>query len=170
MRKARPPAERFWARVEKTETCWNWTGSLDTHGYGQFWNGEKTALVHRFSWELNRGSIPCGKMVCHHCDNPRCVRPDHLYVGDDQSNMKDRTVRKRHWANQRPEEFSAHVHRIGGLAPLRYGEANPSAKLSSSQVKEIRESSLGLTALAAKYGVCYQHIWNIKTKKQRTVA
>lgn len=77
----RAPAEtRFWARVEKTDGCWNWTGYL-FRGYGSFYpTARARTLAHRFVYELVRGPIPKGLVIDHLCRNRACVRPDHLEV------------------------------------------------------------------------------------------
>lgn len=82
--------ERFWAQVCKTETCWLWTGGTN-EGYGVIYPGErhKRILAHRLSYEWHYGLIPAGLCVCHHCDTPLCVRPDHLFAGTRQDNNFD---------------------------------------------------------------------------------
>ncbi len=91
------PLERFWSKVIKTDTCWEWQGKPDIGGYGIFViRSYERIRAHRFSWELyNRCPVPDGMFVCHHCDNPRCVRPDHLFIGTNQDNLRDASVKGR---------------------------------------------------------------------------
>lgn len=94
----KPLIPRFWEKVQKGENCWNWIGAVmrERGGYGAFNVGNhKVQYAHRFSWELHNGPIPEGLFVCHHCDNPKCVRPDHLFLGDHWDNMKDATLKAR---------------------------------------------------------------------------
>jgi hypothetical protein len=79
--------DRFWKQVEKTPTCWIWTGNRHAYGYGRFGKGRR--LTHRVSWELANGPIPDGLQVLHKCDNPPCVRPDHLFLGKNLENNWD---------------------------------------------------------------------------------
>lgn len=83
--------ERFWSKVVKTETCWNWIASRDTKGYGLFGLGGSgnTGLAHRLSHAWHFGPIPKGAEVMHRCDNPACIRPDHLRLGTHHDNMTD---------------------------------------------------------------------------------
>lgn len=90
--KARSHHEKFWEKVDKSGDCWNWLGHIDKCGYGKFWN----YLAHRFSWVDSFGEIPDGMYVCHKCDNPRCVNPDHLFLGTQKDNMDDMVKKGRH--------------------------------------------------------------------------
>lgn len=136
-------AERFWQRVDKTETCWLYRGPGRGKGYGGFGRGR---LAHRYSWELHFGTIPKWLEVLHHCDVRRCVRPDHLFLGTSGENNKD-TVRK--GRNARWDKM-------------------PHAKISDEQVCEIRSRSHEMkTDLAKEYGVSASLIHMILTGERR---
>lgn len=85
----------FWRHVRKTDTCWLWTGSRNFYGYGWFKPGKRLRKekAHRVAYALACGPIPPGLLVLHRCDNPPCVRPDHLWLGTTQDNIDDR-IRK----------------------------------------------------------------------------
>lgn len=88
--------DRFWEKVWKSDDgCWEWTAYTDCFGYGCFGIGREARSVgaHRISWELTYGTIPSGLWVLHRCDNPPCVRPDHLYLGTAADNSRDRYER-----------------------------------------------------------------------------
>lgn len=102
----KPPEQRFWKHVDKTETCWNWVGceaggSTGGVAYGGFNNGNRKVRAHRFSYEMHIGPIPEDFQVCHKCDNPKCVRPDHLFLGTRKENIQD-AVRKNRMPFQKP--------------------------------------------------------------------
>jgi endogenous inhibitor of DNA gyrase (YacG/DUF329 family) len=102
-RKPRPAVPRFWRYVDKNGPipaqrpdlgpCWVWTGSTAGGGYGQFSVGGRTAHrfipAHRYCWELHNGPIPAGLWGLHKCDNPPCVRPEHLFIGTCKDNVDD---------------------------------------------------------------------------------
>lgn len=130
--------ERFWKKVDRRrdEDCWHWMGTrIPPWGHGRIMGRDgRTVLAHRVAWELERGPIPAGLFVCHRCDNPPCVNPAHLFLGTHLDNMQD----------------MARKHR-GAI-----GERNGQAKLSQSQVLEIRDllrNGLAGTDIADRFGV-----------------
>lgn len=80
--------KRFWDKVEKTATCWNWIGA-NRNGYGVIKIDNKSVATHRLSYEMHIGPIPEGLLVCHSCNNPLCVNPEHLFAGSYSDNMID---------------------------------------------------------------------------------
>lgn len=95
--------ERFWAKVQKGEGCWEWQAAK-TNGYGRI-NVEGRAIpAHRLAYELTNGPIPQGLFVLHSCDNPGCVNPEHLRAGTALDNMLDRSARGRPTGGGRPRE------------------------------------------------------------------
>ena len=81
-------SERFWCKVEKTDSCWNWKASLKS-GYGGFQYNGHFVRAHRASWHMHNGPIPEGIFICHKCDNPLCVNPEHLFLGTHRDNVLD---------------------------------------------------------------------------------
>jgi len=116
--KSRPPQERFWARVDKSGSCWLWTGYVTENGYGQF--GQSTVsgdneYAHRYSYKISHGPIPEGSMVLHKCDVRTCVRPDHLYLGTAKQNTADMDARGRRGKNARlPPEIVRAIRSTAG--------------------------------------------------------
>jgi len=95
--------DRFWARVEKTATCWLWHGYRNKWGYGRVTKGiSVTLMAHRVSWEFANGPIPAGLYVCHTCDNPPCVNPEHLFLGTQLDNIRDASRKGRMPGNPHP--------------------------------------------------------------------
>lgn len=159
-RKAIPIAERFWKRVEKTDTCWIWTGAKTHGGYGVIQSGRRPSKIirtHRLSYELCNGPIADGLDVCHSCDNPSCVNPSHLFLGTRSDNMRDCVAKGRLTAPS---------------TCFSRGENHPRSKLTADQVRAIRiEYESGKTStrkLAEKYAISRRSIMFIIHRKQWT--
>jgi len=149
LRQVRPLEERFWEKVKTGEQdeCWLWTASCNLKGYGQINLGrtcDGVSLAHRLAWELVRGPVPLGTSVCHRCDTPRCVNPNHLFLGTHADNSADMVSK--------------------GRQPC--GERHGRAILTETEVKTIwRLLAAGVThrAIAAMYGVGPSTIYDIKS-------
>lgn len=151
---ARDLFSRFWSKVNKhgptpshcpdIGPCWTWTRARNACGYGLFKLSGKAQLAHRVSWFLEHGSWP-QQLVLHRCDNPACVRPEHLFPGDPADNSADK-IKK------------------GRLNP-RDGERNGRAKLSRDDVASIRSrhaaGGVTQTALAKEFGVSQVQISHV---------
>lgn len=98
VRKLEDAIPLFWKKVKKGNGCWEWQGYINPSGYGTFWFRSESGIIklaHRFSYFLEHGmnKVTSG-FICHHCDNKKCVRPDHLYLGDAKTNARDAVERK----------------------------------------------------------------------------
>lgn len=89
--------DRFWSYVNKKSDieCWEWFGSISKYGYGEIKIGQKVIKAHRLSWNIHKGNIPDGLLICHKCDNKKCVNPSHLFLGTYMDNNRDRDNKDR---------------------------------------------------------------------------
>lgn len=136
---------RFWKKVDKNghSGCWEWTGGLNSHGYGEFWTKDQGAVAaHRFAWKLKYGPVPSGLWVLHRCDKSRCVNPEHLFLGRNKENQID-SVQK----GRRPE-----------------------VKLTMKSAMQIRKQyktqNITQAQLALEHGISRSHVSRIVTNKK----
>lgn len=94
--------ERFNSKVQEAPNgCHEWTGATNHKGYGKLTLQRRTVSAHRLAYEHFVGPVPDGMNVCHHCDNPKCVRPDHLFVGTSRDNSVDMVTKGRHFNSRK---------------------------------------------------------------------
>lgn len=139
--------QRLLARREERDGCWEWTGSRDAKGYGRLNIDNIPVLVHRASWTAFNGPIPEDAHVLHRCDNPKCFKPEHLFLGDHQMNMADKMQKKR--------------HRFG----VSRGTDHGCAKLTDDQVREIRASEGPSRIVAEAYNISGRQVRDIRARK-----
>ncbi len=149
--KARPAYDRIMEKcIRNNETgCLEFFG-CHNKGYGKIKIGGKYGkhkYVHRVIWEHKNGKIPEGLQICHHCDNPRCCEPNHLFLGTHADNMKDMANKDR-------------AHRT-------IGELSGNCKLTSAQIESIRKDTRMQTVIAKEYSVAKSTICQIKNGTQR---
>jgi DNA-binding XRE family transcriptional regulator len=135
--------QKLWSRLISSGECRNWSGSTNQGGYGTLGIGQgKSGLAHRKAWELVNGPIPDGMFVLHKCDNRLCCNVDHLFLGDNDANMKDMAEK--------------------GRGRSRPGHYNSNSKLTMEQVRDIRRRyaprKCSQQELADEYGVSQRAI------------
>lgn len=143
-----PMSVVFWRYVKKAnDGCWEWTGARTDKGYGVR-GGTGRVLAHRFSYELHFGPLPDGLFVCHCCDNPPCVRPDHLFAGTPAENAADMAAK--------------------GRVVTKVGSAHRRALITESDVVDLRTlfaAGASRPALVAAYGVGMTQIRRILARE-----
>ncbi len=130
--------------------CWVWQKHKQ-NGYGYININKVNWRAHRYSYLINKGSLPINKWILHTCDNRACVNPDHLYAGTAKENYQD-------MVNRHPE-------RIFYCGKYQKGEAHSRTKLKEKDVIEILNSKLEAKELVSLYGICLGHLYRIKKRK-----
>ncbi len=131
--------------VDPNSGCWLWTGAVDKNGYGKLTIQYRDERAHRAAYVEYNGAIPDGMVVCHKCDTPGCVRPDHLFLGTHADNIADRDAKGRH-------------------VPLP-GELNGNAKMTDVRARLIKRAKGSQRQIGEFFGVCQQTVSNIKRGK-----
>jgi hypothetical protein len=148
----------FLTNIVKTHTCWLWIGELNTKGYGRY---KRKYFAHRVSFYLVHKRLSKDKMICHRCNNPSCVRPDHLFEGNASDNARDAYYKgKLNITNISKDTQFKSGNRVNNIGPI-----------DSCTVIEIRKLySEGITQvnLAKQYGFTRNVIWKIVNNKSYT--
>ena len=126
--------------------CWEWQGTLDSNGYGVLKINYRQHKAHRVAYAAYVED-PKGMFVCHHCDNPKCINPKHLFLGTPADNMKDKATK--------------------GRASRFVGERNPMSKLTDEQTACVVDDSRTQREIAQAYGISQSRVSKIKTTKRK---
>lgn len=146
--------KRFFDKINKTNSCWIWNAAKRSKfGYGAFKFEGKTQDAHRVSWKIHFGEIPNSLHVCHKCDNPSCVNPEHLFLGTPRDNVKD-CIQKGRFKYPEGDEFK---FKHGNLKQRQIPE-----EVVLLIKKDLQDSQrLSLKKIALKYNVSYQSVRDI---------
>lgn len=140
-----PVLIRFWTYVNRRDPndCWLWNGPIAADGYGLIMIMSKTVRAHRLSWTIHHPNEVCeGWVICHTCDNPRCVNPNHLFRGTYTDNNRDTVKKGRHFSNRKLTEDNVKI--------IRYRYAH---------------EQITMTSLAKEYGICRTWIGRIINRR-----
>lgn len=156
--------KRFFKKVNKDgpiipyvgTPCWIWIAGKNDKGYGGFSIQRRNRIAPRVSWIIHNGPIPEGMLICHKCDNPPCVNPDHLFIGTRVDNSRDMVQKGRYWT--------------GGRPPLKRGATNGNSKITQDIVDQLRAlhatGQYTQRALAKIFSICQTQVRNIVNLKQ----
>jgi hypothetical protein len=129
-------AERLAAYTKHASGCWEWTGARNPQGYGVLRVGESARLAHRIAWELERGPIPLGLHACHRCDNPGCVRSDHIFLGTIADNNADMRAKGRN--SGKPSKLTKRAIRLIEASPAKNPDLAHRFGVSETTIRAIR--------------------------------
>jgi len=151
---------RFWSKVDKSggeNSCWDWTGLINANGYGRFKAFGKKHTASRFSYFLTHGEVPKHLLVCHSCDNRKCVNPAHLWLGTNMDNTQD-AIKKGRRPLPKPKI------KPEGWLPLG-DKSRHNYKLTRQEVLDIFSSKESCSELCKKYNLHHSQIYRIKNKQ-----
>jgi len=130
--------------VAKESGCWEWNSSFTRQGYGQARIGQTMKAMHRFFFEHHKGPVNSGALICHRCNNRKCVNPAHLYAGTHKQNSADAIA----------------------AGTTTKGERMGTSKLKESEAISIRESNMPALDIAAKYSISVWTVFDIRSGRR----
>lgn len=144
---------KFEEKTRRTDGCWEWQGACDVYGYGRYYHLNTDGKAHRVAYQFACGPIPSDHVVCHRCDNPKCVRPDHLFLGLQADNARDMYAKGR--------------QNLSGLAAADHsGDNHGQAKLTARDVEEMLALlKAGMTPKEAsrRYNISLSRVYSIRS-------
>lgn len=148
--------ERMAKKIKITDSgCWEYLGCGLPNGYKKVGRDGVTWLAHRYAYHVNKGPIPDGMHVCHHCDNRACVNPAHLFLGTREDNMRDMISKGRHdFSNLRTGTWIANRKNL-----------IPAEKIQ--KMRELRASGVAGTQIAKEFGVSFQYVYALSKESER---
>lgn len=157
--------KRFWDKVlvSGADECWNWTASVAGRGYGQIKvpGARRQYYAHRLSYEMHHGEIGNGLLVCHTCDNPRCVNPKHLFLGSHADNLGDMASKGRHLYGEKNTKHvlsEMDVHRVFDLHEAYWSQGRIASKVGVSQPQIGR----------ILRGERWKHVWAVRRGRRKS--
>ena len=148
----------FEAKFRFTMGCWEWLGEKTEKGYGRLTIKKKHYRAHRLSYGFYVGDIPEGLLVCHHCDNPGCVNPSHLFIGTDMDNVHDMIKKGRHPTHKVPRF---------GVIPSRNRGIQAAYKKRAESIAALYGKGISAQVIADNFGVCRRTVFKIFERNRK---
>jgi hypothetical protein len=158
---------RFLQKTTKTDSCWLWTGALNSQGYGSIGVNGKSVSAHRFSYELYVGEIPAGMVVCHSCDVRHCVNPEHLWVGTTADNNRDMFTKDRNGSSSRKRTHCRRGHSFDEFGVYEKQRKNGTVDRICRECKRIAAKNMRTNPETREAYLQYQREYQRKYQRRK---